>query len=248
MPILLAAATASTPGHSKQKLEIDPLGTYVLVEIRNVANAGLGGTPIRGSMTIARFDTEQGKMRMDLAPPASSNLRNSDMLRVSLGQKPVVKGKTSAIFLAKIEPDAWVIESSGSTSFSLGSMTFVAKPGEVIDLGVIDPEQDFAEGESAPNLNAGTVMKAIVLGGIFMRRPSVQRPLKLAMRSRTATDLALPEELTGRTITIPQFSYGATFPNHLGGLVNRIDGRAGRNRPAAEAPAPEAEKRALDAD
>lgn len=223
--VILAAmvALSAVAGHAKQKLEIDPQGTYALVEIRNAADAGLGGTPIRGTLTITRFDPAEGRIR-DVGTAAN------ETVRVRFGRDPIAKNKKSALFLAKIVPDTWVIESSGSTSFSLGSMTFVARPGELIDLGYIDASPDLAEGEKAPTLNAGSVAKAI-MGGILFRRPPVPRPLKLAIRPRTASDLAVPLVLLGRTVTSPTFSYGAKFPNYLGGLVNRIDGRDGRDRP-----------------
>jgi hypothetical protein len=48
--------------------------------------------------------------------------------------------------------------------------------------------------------------------------------------------MPLPVSLTGRTLTPAEFSQGAKFGNYLGGLVNRIGGRA--SRPGTDPQAP----------
>jgi hypothetical protein len=222
LPTLTQAAPAKV---------IDPNGTYVLVEVRNPANfKGLGLVVVAGGVTLARYDPVNRDIRGGTRALATA-LPKKEMLRVTTGPKtkPVAKTKTSRLFLLPIVPDLWVIESANGTSYSLGSLTFSAKQGEIIDLGVVEPHVDLAEGEKEENVNAGSLMKMAL--NPFARMPAPKKN-RLEIRARTAADLPLPKELAGRTLTVPQLSYGATFGNYGGGLVNRIDGRAGRGRTA----------------
>jgi hypothetical protein len=238
---IAAALWAGQAQAAEKPPVIDPKASYVLVEIQNQTDMVFAGTKLPGSLTIARYDPVRGDIRGG-NKAVESAVPKGEVLRILISAKPLIKSKASRLYLVEIVPDLWVIEGAGNTSFSLGSLTFAAKPGEVVDLGVVQPKVDWAEGEAPKKIGAGSIFKMALLA----RGMPEAKQMKLEMRARTATDLALPKELAGRTFTTPQFAYGATFGNYAGGLINRIDGRAGRGRvadplavPAAPPPAPQ---------
>lgn len=214
---------------AKDKIVIDPAAAYVLVEIANLDNAVLKGTTVLGALTLARYDPVGGDVRGgDLSP--GTLLGKNEVLRVVINNKPIVKAKASRLYLVEIPADTWVIEGSGTTAFSLGSRTFTAAPGQIVDLGWFDPSVDWLEGEG-PKSMLGGAMGAAFFGSV---NPKDLRPLKLDWRPRGAGDLSLPAALTGKTLVAADFAEGAKFGNYLGGLVNRIGGRATRTAAVAE--------------
>jgi hypothetical protein len=220
----------SSPAQAGDKpLKIDPAACYVLVQINNLANVMFKGTKVPGSLTLARYDTVKSDVRGGIKSPDTALPKGQNM-RLVIASKPLLKTKTSRLYLVSVEPDTWVVEGSGSTSFSLGSYSFAIKPGEILDLGVITPSPDWDEGEGPQSLNAGSVFKMTMLGALMgggMPRP---KQLKIDWHKREKTDLAVPAELASSTVTPVNFTYGAKFGNYLGGLINRVDGRAGRGR------------------
>lgn len=214
MPLVAAA---------KDKIAIDPAAAYVLVEIANLDNAILKGTTAPGAITIARYDPVGGDVRGGDRSPGTL-LGAKDMLRVVINSKPIAKSKESRLYLVQLPADTWVIEGSGTTAFSLGSRTFIAAPGQIVDLGWFDPSVDWLEGEG-PKSMAGGLMGAAFFGSV---NPKDLRPIKLDWRPRAAGDLPLPAALAGKPLVSADFAEGAKFGNYLGGLVNRIGGRATR--------------------
>jgi len=197
----------------------DPAMAYVLVELRNHDDAKLPGNII-----LARYDPVGGDVRGGLRSPASK-LAKGASVRVSVRSKPLVKTEGGRLYLLALEPDTWVIEGAGGTAFSLGSKSFVARAGEVVDLGVLTPRGDYPEGEGPYRLTAGKVAKIALLGP-FAKQPKPV-PAMVEMRSREASDMAIPVSL--RAAAKPaSFQEGAKFGNYLGVVVNRIGGRKGR--------------------
>ena len=125
-----------------------------------------------------------------------------------------------------------MIEGSGGTAFSLGSWTFTAAPGQIVDLGRFHPSVDWLEGEG-PKSVMGAALGAAFFGSM---KPKELRPVKLEWRPRGAADLALPAALNGKPLVAADFADGAKFGNYLGGLVNRIGGRATRAATAVADP------------
>ena len=198
---------------------LDPAKAYALVEIRNH-----DGGPQAGNVTLARYDAAGGDVRGGLRSPGSA-LGRGVAVRLGVSRRALVRSDESRLYLLELEPDTWVIEGAGGTAFSLESRTFTISAGEVLDLGVFSPRGDWPEGEGPPRLTAGR-LAGIALLGPFARMPRPQ-PAMLEIRPRGDGDLAVPESLRG-VIASAEFSAGARFGNYLGGLVNRIDGRAGR--------------------
>ncbi len=208
---------------AKDKVVIDPAAAYVLVEIANLDNAILKGTTAPGALTLARYDPIGGDVRGGDRSPGTL-LGKKDVLRIVVGSKPIAKSKESRLYLVQIPADTWVVEGSGTTAFSLGSRTFTAAPGQIVDLGRYHPSVDWLEGEG-PKSMLGGAMGAAFFGSV---NPKDLRPIKLDWRLRGAGDLPLPPALVGKALVAADFAEGAKFGNYLGGLVNRIGGRATR--------------------
>jgi hypothetical protein len=229
--ILMSAVAIAGVAQAKKAETLDPNAAYVLVEVQHLESPMLKGTKMPGMVTLARYDAARGDVRGgDKA--RESALPEKVLPRITLDKNPSAKTKTGRQFLVKVDPDTWVIEGVNGTSFSLGGATFVVRPGEVVDLGVMKPSVDWLEGEG-PKSMMGGIMGAALFGSA---RPKETRPNRLELRARAAGDMPLPVSLTGRTLTPAEFSQGAKFGNYLGGLVNRIGGRA--SRPGTDPQAP----------
>ena len=224
---LPAAATA------KDKMAIDPAAAYVLVEIEHLKDAVLKGTTAPGAITIARYDPVGGDVRGGDKSPGTL-LGKKEVLRIVLGSKPVAKSKEARLYLVQVPADTWVIEGSGTTAFSLGSRTFTAAPGQIVDLGRFHPSVDWLEGEGPKDMASG-LMGAAFFGSV---NPKDLRPIKLDWRPRGASDFPLPPALAGKTLVAADYAEGAKFGNYLGGLVNRIGGRATRGQGVVSPVAP----------
>jgi hypothetical protein len=224
-----AAAVAAAPA-AAQKLKdmpssLDPAKAYVFVEYKLEKNP-LGNVPgsrkympFSQKLVLARYDPVlddlrgKGKAKANPAPPTPQPRKP-----YRFGE--LVKGETSRLFLLELEPDTWVVQGWGNTSFSLGSYEFTLEPGSINDLGVVEAESDWAEGDRPPTM--GSVLGA-ALAGPFAKRPPVA-PARLSFRPRTAADIALPASLPAGSVRQVMFTPNATFGNYLGGLVNRIEG------------------------
>jgi hypothetical protein len=134
--------------------------------------------------------------------------------------KPIAKGPGSRLFLIEVEPDLWVVQGFGNTSFSLGSYTFELAPGSVTDLGVVTAEPDWAEGQTPPDM--GSLLGA-ALAGPFAKSQDIA-PMRLAFRPREAGDIPIPAGIPAQAVRPVTFAPGARFGNYLGGLVNRVEG------------------------
>lgn len=228
----LAAPAPAAETLGRLPVALDPAKAYVLVEIRNH-----DGGRLPGSVVLARYDPARADVRGG-ARALGSALPRGQSVRVAVSSHALERTHESRLYLVALEPDTWVIEGVGGTAFSLGSRTFTVAAGQVVDLGILSPTTDWAEGESAPRLTAGRVA-ALAFLGPFARTPE-QRPAMLAMRERGAVDFAVPAQLRAAIIPV-RLQAGARFGNYLGGLVNRIDGRHGRpDGASAELPSPPA--------
>jgi hypothetical protein len=230
--LLLAPSALLAAGKAPS---IDPDAAYVLVEVGNLENALLKGTKGPGTITLARYDAVKGDVRGGYKSPETA-LGSKISPRIQLMAKPVGKSKTSRLYMAKVDPDFWVIEGANGTAFSLGSKMFEIKAGQVVDLGYFKPSVDWIEGEG-PKSMLGGMMGAALFGSM---KPKEDRPVRLEWRSRSTGDIALPAELGQRALVPARYADGAKFGNYLGGLVNRIGGRAERLSTAPKAIEPAA--------
>ena len=217
--LALAAGTAEAKPLKTVPAALDPTKAYALVELRNY-----DGGKAPASLILARYDVANGDVRGGARAPGSA-LPKGVSVRERVGKSALAKAKGSKLYLLELAPDDYVIEGAQSTAFSLGSKRFTLAPGQVVDLGVAEVTGDYPPGKGPYKLTAGKLMKAALLGP-FAKGPKPQ-PAMAAFRARGAGDLPVPAGLRGR-VTDVAFVSGAKFGNYLGGLVNRVDGRAGR--------------------
>jgi hypothetical protein len=228
-----AAAPASAETLKKVPPALKPSKAYVLVEYKLQKNpfGNFPGSrktmPLQTGLILARYDSALGDLRGQgkaSANPVPAGQLSGEGFR----NKPLAKGENSRLFLIEVDPDTWVVQGFGNTSFSLGSYTFDLAPGTVTDLGVVEAETDWAEGQKPPTV--GSVFAA-ALAGPFAKHPDVA-PVRLTFRPRGAGDLPVPAGLPAEAVKPVAFTPDAKFGNYLGGLVNRIEGVNARLRSA----------------
>lgn len=231
--LLLAVPAVAQAKTDWSKTKLDPAKAYVLVQLEPVEFKMLGNNTIATGLVLSAYDAEKGMIRM-----IEKNGKVVGVERVMFSKTAIAKDGKRKQYFSAITPGVWVIEGAGGgggtlgaamTSFSLGSYKFEARAGEVIDLGVIAPSREESDNPDT-KMSSNKVMRMLVVGGGRVE----PLPLKLAFRPRGTSDFALPTWLSAAAIAHPVFTYGVTFPNQLGGLINRVDGKAGRGRAAGE--------------
>jgi hypothetical protein len=245
-PILAAAAAAAlaaTPAAAKPLTQVpaalNPAKAYILVEYRLLANpyAGFPGSrktmPLNAGLTFARYDAAAGDIR-GLGKAKGNPVPKGQDAGEGFRNKPLVKGEGARLFLLEVDPDLWVVQGFGNTSFSLGSYSFKLEPGTVVDLGVLTAENDWAEGQRAPK--TGDIFKMALIGP-FAKRPDMA-PMRVVFRPRGPGDIQVPAGLAAARVQPVAFTADQKFGNYLGGLVNRIEGVNARLREPAVAAAP----------
>ena len=234
-PALLALVAAESPAVARPlkavPAALDPAKAYILVEYRLLKNpySGFPGSrktmPLNTGLSFGRYDPALADIR-GLGKAAANPVGPGQQPIEGFRNKPLAKGEGSRLFLIEVEPDTWVVQGFGNTSFSLGSYAFELAPGSVTDLGVVTAEPDWAEGQKPAD--AGDVLTAALVGP-FAKRPDMA-PMRVGFRPRTATDIPLPAGIPADRVREPVFTPDAKFGNYLGGLVNRIEGVNARIR------------------
>jgi hypothetical protein len=224
--LALAAASPAAAKTLKQvPPALDPAKAYILVEYKLLKNpfGNFPGSrktmPLKAGLVFARYDPAAGDIRgmgKAMGNPVAPGQQPTEGFRY----KPLAKGPATRLFLIEVEPDTWVVQGFGGTSFSLGSYTFELAPDTVTDLGVVEAEPDWAEGQDPPQI--GDVFKS-ALTGPFGKSPDIA-PMRAAFRPRAGGDIPLPAGLPAAKVRPVVFTPGAKFGNYLGGLVNKIEG------------------------
>jgi hypothetical protein len=233
--VAACASAASAETLKKVPPALNPAKAYVLVEYKLQKNpyAGFPGSsktmPLQGGLTLARYDVQLGDVR-GMGKAKANPVPAGQVPTESFRNKPVAKGADSRLFLLELEPDTWVVQGYGDTSFSLGSLSFTLAPGTVVDLGVVSAERDWAEGQKPPGV--GSIIGA-AFAGPFAKSPDIA-PVRASFRPRASGDIGLPAGIPAGRVSAVSFTPGATFGNYLGGLVNRIEGvNSSAAKPAA---------------
>lgn len=240
--VVATAVAASVPAAAdtlkKVPVALNPAKAYILVEYRLMPNTfapGLPGSrktlPLTTGLTFARYDPVLGDIRgMGRAKtnPAPGKQAATEPFR----NREIVRGDAARLHLIEVEPDTWVVQAYGDTSFSLGSYAFKLEPGTVTDLGIAQGALDWAEGDGP--VKTGDILKMALLGP-FAKRPATA-PARVSFRPRTASDIELPAGLPRSAVRAVTFVPDAKFGNYLGGLVNRIEGVNARVKAAAPVP------------
>ena len=221
----LAYGPAAAETLKKVPATFNPNKAYILLEYRLMQNpmANLPGSrktlPLTTGLIFARYDPVLadirglGKAKANPVPPPEQPIE-------PFRNREVIRGDAARLFLIEVEPDTWVIQGWGDTSFSLGSYAFKLEPGSITDLGVATAEPDWAEGDKAASL--GDVFGAALVGP-FGKRPAIA-PMRVSFRARNSGDMPIPAGIAPDHVRHVTFVPNAKFGNHLGGLVNRIEG------------------------
>ena len=218
--ILVLAPAVEAKIKSAEQMKADK--AYLLVQIEPVEFQMMGNNRLVTGVSFAPYD------------PQTKQTRETLLAR----KDPVAKDGKRRLYLLEIDPGTWVIAGTGGsdsqmgsadTSFSLGSYHFDARAGELVDLGVFVPQREESDNPDT-KMNTGNVLGMALFGARVEPVPN-----KLTIRPRGTDDIAIPAWLSARPLVQPAFVYGGTFGNDLGGLVNRIDGKAGRGRTAGAA-------------
>lgn len=219
------AAPAAADTLKKLPATLNPAKAYILVEYKLMTNplAGFPGSrktmPLVNGLIFARYDPVLGDIR-GMGKAKANPVPGKQSPVEPFQNRELVKGDSARLHLIEVEPDTWVVQGFGNTSFSLGSYAFKLEPGTVTDLGVAEPAMDWAEGEHAQG--AGDIFKMALLGP-FAKRPDIA-PTRVSFRPRTERDIPVPAGLPRDKIRSVAFEPNSKFGNYLGGLVNRIDG------------------------
>jgi hypothetical protein len=237
---LAAAAPAAATTLKTVPAALNPAKAYILVEYRlqkNPYGGGLPGSrktmPLKAGLVFARYDPALGDIR-GMGKARANPVAPGQQAVEGFRSKPLAKGPGSRLFLIEVEPDTWVVQGFGNTSFSLGSYTFELAPGSVTDLGIVTAEPDWAEGQDPPDM--GSLLGA-ALAGPFAKSPDIA-PMRATFRPRAAGDIPLPAGIPAERVKPVAFTPGAKFGNYLGGLVNRIEGVNARLRAGGASPTP----------
>lgn len=220
-----ACAPAAADTLKKVPAALNPAKAYILVEYRLMPNplAKLPGSrqtlPLTEGLTFARYDPVLGDIR-GMGRAKANPVPGKQAAVESFRNREIVRGDAARLHLIEVEPDTWVVQAYGTTSFSLGSYAFKLEPGTVTDLGVAEGASDWAEGDRA--MNGGDLLKMALLGP-FSKRPAMA-PIRVGFRPRTAADMPIPAGLPQGAVRAVAFVPDAKFGNYLGGLVNRIEG------------------------
>jgi hypothetical protein len=215
LALLVVAPAAPAKITSAGQLKADK--AYLLVQVDPVVVKLMGTSRMVTGILFAPYDVQARQVRPG----------------VMAQNDPIAKDGKRRLFLLEIDPGAWVIAGTGGsgaslgsadTSFSLGSYHFQARAGDVLDLGVFEPQREETDNPDA-KLTSGKL-----IGMMFLHQRIEPVPNRLEIRPRAESDIAIPAWLASRPLVQPAFVYGGTFGNSLGGLVNRVDGKEGRGR------------------
>lgn len=204
----------------------DPSMAYVLIEIRSIEV--LAGASVPGTIILTRYDPERQDIRGGNRSLETA-LAKKDRLRVEFSNlvvKPLVKEKSRRLYFMPMVPDYWVIEGTRGTAFSLGSFMFRLEPGKIYDLGVFSPQVDARPGQKA-TMSVGDLMAKSMMFGMFSKKREAD-PDMIKWHARGDGDMPVPAALEGKELQPITYVPGARFGNYLGGMINRIGGRAER--------------------
>ncbi len=230
---LAAASPVAAKTLPKVPPGLNPAKAYILVEYKLLKNpfGGLPGSrktmPLKAGLAFGRYDPALGDIR-GMGKARGNPLPAGQFPTEGFRSKPVAKGPATRLMLIEVEPGTWVVQGYGGTSFSLGSYAFELAPGTVTDLGVVEAEPDWAEGQDPPEI--GDVFKS-ALAGPFSKSPDIA-PMRAVFRPRAGGDIPIPAGIPAGKVRPVEFIPGAKFGHYLGGLVNRIEGvNAGLRKP-----------------
>jgi hypothetical protein len=210
---LLAAALAlplAAPAPAAESLKVapaqlDPKLAYLLVRM------GKRDEKVWNLVSFYRYDPEAQDLRGKGRAKSNPVPQGEDKAAVIAAKPFLIEDGDFRIYLVAVTPGRWVIASSPTTSYCLGSWQFDAKAGEITHVGTLymGPENGssiwpkLAEIHSAPDIEkrAYTVADALLVEPATDATPV---PPSLSAFPRRAADL----------------QPAARFGNHSGQMIN----------------------------
>jgi hypothetical protein len=221
---LIAAALAvpvAAPAPAAESLKLapaalDPKLAYLLVRL------GKRDDKVWNLVSFYRYDPEAEDLRGKGRAKANPVPKGEDKAAV-VGPKPfLAEDGNVRTYLVAVTPGRWVIASSPTTSYSLGSFQFDAKAGEITDLGTL-------------------YMGAENGSSIWPRLAAIHSAPDIEKRGYTVAD-ALLVEPAGETTTVPSaisalprrpadYAPAPRFGNHSGQMINAVLPLEGKSGP-----------------
>jgi hypothetical protein len=207
-PALAGEALKSVPS------ELDPALAYVLVDIINDPPSTVV-VPI----VLARYDRDRQDIR-GMGRAAANPINKGEDLRVASNPRRSLRPKgNGGLSLMALTPGTWTIEGVAGTANSLGSYSFDAPAGKIVDIGVLRVRTTDYAGKLVEPLGTGRLLKIMLMGQI-MKTPVLNR--KTTLEARKPDEQPLPIEFNELPLEAGVLIPGARFGNYLGGLVDRI--------------------------
>jgi len=216
---LAVPAAAPAPAAEVLKLapaKLDPKLAYLLVRL------GKRDEKVWNLVSFYRYDPEAQDLRGKGRAKSNPVPKGEDKAALVLAKPFLAEEGNFRTYLVVVTPGRWVIASSPTTSFSLGSWQFDAKAGEITDVGTLYMGAEngssiwpkLAEIHSAPDIEkrAYTVADALLVEPATAATPV---PAALA---------ALPRRPAG-------FLPAPRFGNHSGQMINAALPLAGGTSP-----------------
>lgn len=200
-PLLAAEMLKAAPS------ALDPARAYILVRMGERA---LG---VWNYLTLAPYDEQAEDIRGRGRSKANPLPKNADK-QVVIGTKPfIAEASHVRTYLVTLTPGRYVIASSPTTCFCLGSYSVDLRPGTVTDLGSIYVG---AENGSSP---WGALAKLHSSPDIESRGYTIADAMAIVP---ARPDAAAPAVLGALQRTIAEYRPVGRFGNHGGLLVNRV--------------------------
>jgi hypothetical protein len=211
----LAAALAvfvAAPAPAAESLKVapaalDPKLAYLLVRL------GKRDEKVWNLVSFYRYDPKAEDLRGKGRAKANPVPPGEDKAAVVAAKPFLVEEGNIRTYLVALTPGRWVIASSPTTSYSLGSYQFDAKAGEITDLGTI-------------------YMGAENGSSIWPKLAGIHSAPDIEERAYTVADALLVEPVTAATAVPAQISAlprrpaeflpAPRFGNHSGQMINAV--------------------------
>ncbi|MGZ8286849.1 MAG: hypothetical protein ACXW27_15845 [Allosphingosinicella sp.] len=134
--VALLSAQAATPAAAAEVLKVapaslDPKLAYLLVRL------GKRDEKVWNLVSFYRYDDEAEDLRGKGRAKANPVPKGEDKAAVVAAKPFLAEDGNVRTYLVAVTPGRWVVASSPTTTYSLGSYRFDAKAGEITDLGTL---------------------------------------------------------------------------------------------------------------
>lgn len=204
------SAAPATPAVAAEMLKVaptalDPKLAYILVRL------GKRDEKVWNLVSFYRYDAQAEDLRGKGRAKANPVPKGEDKAAVVAAKPFLAEDGNIRTYLVAVTPGRWVVASSPTTTYSLGSYQFDAKPGEITDLGTL-------------------YMGAENGSSIWPRLAALHSAPDIEKRAYTVADALLIEPVSAVTAVPPALSAlqrrpaawmrAPRFGNHSGQMIN----------------------------